>query len=62
MKYEKYSVRYDSSGTQIGKDWQTLFWDKPLIIQPRKDEAAWYAKRELINNFYNLVAKYKEFL
>jgi hypothetical protein len=62
VKFSTISVRYDNKGIQLNRDWQTLFWDKPLIIQPEKEERAWAAKRKLIEEFYSLVAKYKDYV
>lgn len=62
VKFPRVSVRYDENGIQLNKDWQTLFWDKPLIIKPEKEEHAWSAKIRLIEEFYALVAKYKDYV
>lgn len=59
VKFSRSSVRYDSDGVQAGRDWQTLFWDKPLIIKPMKEEHNWVQKVNMIDDFYEMMTKYK---
>lgn len=62
VKFDRYSVVYDSDGIQTGKLWQTLFWEKPLIINPSKNEQNWSTKRELVGEFFKIVKDYKDFI
>lgn len=59
VKFSRSSIRYDSEGIQIGKHWQTLFWDKPLIIKPMKQDDHWSMKMKMIDDFYKLMENYK---
>jgi hypothetical protein len=62
VRFDRYAVNYDSMGIQQGKTDTTLFWSKPLMIKPRKQEAHWGKKEELVNKFFRLVADYREFV
>jgi len=62
VRFASYSVNYTSNGIQQGKSEQTLYWGRPLIIKPRKDEQQWAKKSELVGKFFNLVRDYSEFV
>lgn len=60
VKFERFKGVYDSRGYQTGKNWKTLFWNKPLIIAPTKDEGMWSKKQKLVEDFMSIVNHYKE--
>lgn len=59
VKFSVSSIRYDSEGFQINRQWQTLFWDKPLVIKPSKEDSHWSTKINMIDDFYKLMQNYK---
>lgn len=62
VKYERYSVMYDEQGYQMGKPWQTVFWEKPLIVNPAKGEQNWAVRRQIVDDFFKIVKQYKDFV
>ena len=62
VKFSNTTVRYDEDGIQLNKDWQTLFWTKPLVMIPVKSESRWHVRKELFDKFLNLVQDYKDYI
>lgn len=62
VRFSRYSINYTPDGVQQGKAEQTLYWSKPLVIQPRKNEQRWQKKKDLVQEFFTLVKNYSEFM
>lgn len=62
VKFEKFSVNFSGAGVQQGKDTCTLYWDKPLIIKPVKNDIKTAQRTALVYEFIDTVSRYKEFL
>lgn len=62
VKFPTFSVNYNSDGTQQSRNRPTLYWSKPHIIAPIKDEQNTYKKRQLVESFFDLVRDYSEFI
>lgn len=60
VKFERFKGLYDEKGFQFGKNWKTLFWNKPLVVAPSKDEVLWSKKQELVESFMSIVDHYKD--
>ena len=56
------SVIYNYEGIQKNRSWTTLFWDRPFVLRPPKDESSWVKKQELLVGLLNFLKGYKEFL
>lgn len=55
VKFPRYSLSYDGMGVQNGKDWPTLYWDRPLVIAPAKEEFNWAIKRGIVDKFFKII-------
>ncbi len=62
VKFSNTTVRYDESGSQVGKEWQTLFWTRPMIVPPVKDEQNWNVKREMVDAIIQIVRDYRDYV
>ena len=47
VRFDRYSVNFDSRGIQQGKREVTLYWNRPLIVKPRKNDTSWNKKQRL---------------
>lgn len=59
VKFQTLSAIYNKDGIQNGRPWRTLFWDKPLIVNPMKDEGSSARKHEMVKTMFDLLKEYQ---
>ena len=60
VKFPRFVLTYTENGFQTSKDRQTLYWDKPLVISPSKEENNWAIKRGMVADFFKLINEAKK--
>lgn len=56
------NIVYNYSGKQKGKSTVTLYWNKPFILPPNKNENISSKKQEILLSMLDLMKSYKEYL
>lgn len=59
VKYQRYKIHYDEEGIQSNRDWTTLFWTRPLIVKPNKNESSWSKKQFLVEKVLEVIEELK---
>lgn len=52
-------VVYNYQGTQRNGKFKTLFWHRPFILTPKKDEHEWVVRQNLLNSLIELIDNYR---
>ena len=51
-------VTYNFDGIQARRSERTLFWHKPMLVEPMKSSAEWEVQRKFLTEINSLFARY----
>lgn len=55
------NVIYNTAGIQKGMTVVSLYWSKPLVVAPRKDDTMWARKQKVVDTMLDLVEELKDY-